>query len=211
MKIKSAELIASAVAKSQYPQGGYKEIVLFGRSNVGKSSLINALVERKALARTSGVPGKTRLLNFYFIQASGSSSNLAWYFVDMPGYGYAKAAKSEREKWLRMMADYLSDGESDKILWQLVDIRHIPSKEDVEMCRVLMSSGFPLKVIATKADKISRGAQDRSLSLIAKELQVDKKSIVSFSAQTKEGRDQLWRLIEDFTAPDVSDSIEDKI
>ena len=198
MKIKKAELSASAVKKSQYPLDRLNEIVLVGRSNVGKSSLINSLINRKALARTSSAPGKTRLLNFYYVDAEGEQGPLDWHFVDLPGYGYAKVAKKERENWLSMIEEYLTEHGENKFIWQLVDIRHAPSNEDIIMSGILRESGFAIKVIVTKADKISRGARQKNLTVIARDLKVNPSDMVVFSAITKEGREELWRLIEEY-------------
>ena len=198
IKIIHSELAASAVNPSQYPEPK-PEIVLLGRSNVGKSSLINILMGRKSLARTSSQPGKTRLINFYLVQAKQDEQKLSWYFVDLPGYGYAKASKTEREKWLTMIEEYLQERRDSKLCWQLLDIRHAPSEQDILLRQSLLSAGYSLRPIATKADKISRGARSKQLVLIARTLELNKADITVFSAETREGReallDEAWKFV----------------
>jgi GTP-binding protein len=198
MKIKQAELAVSAVKKAQYPPQNLPEIVFLGRSNVGKSSLINTLLNRRNLARTSSQPGKTRLLNFYLLQAETASGASSWYLVDLPGYGYAKAAKSEREKWLTMIEEFLLSRMGEKYCWQIVDIRHKPSQQDKIMYDILKNAGYRLLVVASKADKISRGQREKHVREIAAELGAPREDIVVFSAVSKEGREQLLQLAEDF-------------
>jgi len=199
MKIKNALLAGSAVKKAQYPEEQLPQIALLGRSNAGKSSLINTLINRKNLARTSSAPGKTRLLNFYRVDAVSDEGENAyrWYYVDLPGYGYAKAAKSDRDTWLRFIDEYLQSP-SPRQCWQLVDIRHAPSKEDISMHQILRDAGFDLQVIANKADKISRGAWAKSLKEISKALEIKSSEIIVFSAMSKEGKDTLLKKTEDF-------------
>jgi len=196
LKIKRSALTTSAVKKDQYPPV-LPSIVLFGRSNAGKSSLINTLIDRKNLARTSSAPGKTRLLNFYGIEGSVDGTPLNWYFVDLPGYGYAKVSKAERDQWSKMMTTFLRS-EGEKYCWQLVDIRHKPSEQDIIMHDMLLQSGFPMLTIANKSDKISRNAQAKSVKLIAETLGMDKKEIVTFSAISKDGKETLLSLAEAF-------------
>ncbi|MGI5891543.1 MAG: ribosome biogenesis GTP-binding protein YihA/YsxC [Bacillota bacterium] len=198
MKIKKAELVVSAVKKSQYPPQNRPEIVFLGRSNVGKSSLINTLVNRRNLARTSGQPGKTRLLNFYHIEAETSSGQHDWYLVDLPGYGYAKVAKSQREKWLTMIEEFLLSRMGEKYCWQIVDIRHKPSEQDKIMYNVLKNAGYRLLLIASKADKISRGQREKHLREIVTELGATRDDIIAFSAVTREGKEELLALAESF-------------
>ena len=207
LKITGAALTASAVRTSQYPVEVLPMIALFGRSNAGKSSLINTLINRKNLARTSSAPGKTRLLNFYRVNAvleweaaAGADplrQNVSWYFVDLPGYGYAKVSKSERDSWLRMMDDFLW-WQVPKRCWQLVDIRHKPSEQDLFMHDVLTRQGIAPLTVANKIDKVSRNARASGLKLIAQTLEVEKSGIVSFSAVTREGRDELLAQVEAF-------------
>lgn len=188
MEIKKAEYIASAVYPEQYPEEKLPEIAMLGRSNVGKSSLINSLSNRKNLARTSSQPGKTRLINFYKMDRS-------WYLVDLPGYGYAKVSQSSRDDWKKMIEKYLANAPENKFCFQLVDIRHEPSVLDKQMNSWLEEKGFPYIVIATKLDKISRGAREKQLSLISKTLGVERERIFPFSAQTKEGKEAILSLI----------------
>ena len=198
IKIKNSVLATSAVHPHQYPEEILPNIVLFGRSNAGKSSLINTLINRKNLARTSSAPGKTRLLNFYRISGvTADEIALNWYFVDMPGYGYAKVSKSERDGWLKMMENYLRS-ENSKFCWQLVDIRHQPSREDILMHNILRDNGYDVLVIANKTDKISKNARAASLKKIAESLDIDKKKIVCFSAVSKDGREDLLAALEAF-------------
>lgn len=189
LKIKTAELIISAVQPHQYPDEGLPEIALVGRSNVGKSSLINTLLNRRNLARTSSQPGKTRTINFYRI-------NSAWCFVDLPGYGYAKVSQSSREEWRVMIERYLSGRQPLKEIWQLVDLRHPPTVQDLQMNRWMVHFDFPRLVIATKADKISKGARLRHLEVIRKEMGLKTGEMLAFSAQTGDGRDALLNRIE---------------
>lgn len=196
LKVKHAMLACSAVKRDQYPEV-LPSIVLFGRSNAGKSSLINTLINRKNLARTSSAPGKTRLLNFYCIQGSVDETRLTWYFVDLPGYGYAKVSRTERDQWLKMMQTFLASP-GEKMCWQLVDIRHQPSEQDVQMQEVLRKSGYPLVTVANKCDKISKNERAKSVKRIAETLAIDAKEIVSFSAVNKEGMDRLLAIAEQF-------------
>jgi GTP-binding protein len=195
LKILRSALAASAVRKNQYPAEELKEIVLLGRSNAGKSSLINALLQRKSLARTSSAPGKTRLLNFYLAEASSDGKFFKWYFVDLPGYGYARAGKGERAAWLDMMDAFLCCDTQNKYCWQFMDIRHRPSKEDLLMFNILKEAGFALKIIAAKADKISRASRSKHLRLISGELNISPGEITVFSAVNGEGREELLRLV----------------
>lgn len=198
MKLRKSSLAASAVASSQYPQPILPQIALFGRSNAGKSSLINTLIERKNLARTSSAPGKTRLLNFYLVDAlTADDTPLLWYFVDMPGYGYAKAAKSERQNWLKIIDEYLL-WDVPKLCWQLVDIRHQPSEQDISLHRILCDNGFDITVIANKADKIGKNQRPKALKTIAAALQISQQEIVVFSAFNREGKEILQQKAEEY-------------
>lgn len=149
MKVNQAEFVISAVGPSQYPEDALPEIALAGRSNVGKSSLINCLISRKNLARTSSQPGKTQTLNYYKI-------NQDLYFVDLPGYGYAKVSKTKREQWGKFIESYLMNRETLRLVMQLVDLRHPPSKDDQAMYEWLRHNDVPVLVVATKADKIPK-------------------------------------------------------
>lgn len=199
MKVRSAQLAQSAVYPDQYPPQLGREVVMLGRSNVGKSSLINRLVNRKNLARTSSAPGKTRLINFFLVDVKDEQrGDYQWYLVDLPGYGYAKVSKADRENWLTMINSYLVRRPEDKLCCLLVDIRHEPSVLDQEMCRILYEAGYSLQIIATKADKISRGTRAKNLTVIAKALEFNAEDIILFSSETGEGKDELLSLIEEF-------------
>ena len=190
MKIKNPQFEVSAVGKKQYPNKGLPEIVLVGKSNVGKSSLINGLMNRKNLARTSAQPGKTQTVNFYKI-------NNEFYFVDLPGYGYAKVSEEEKVKWGRMIENYLRTSETLKQVFLLIDIRHEPGENDVLMYDWIKSNGFEPVIIATKLDKIKRSQIQKCISLIRKKLKLSAESIIiPYSAVTKQGRDEILDLIE---------------
>lgn len=189
MIIKSAEFIISAVKPEQEPDGNQPEIALAGRSNVGKSSLINKLLNRKSLARTSARPGKTQQLNFYHI-------NEQFYFVDLPGYGYAQVPVPVKEQWGKFIERYLSKRAPLKAVLQLVDVRHAPSKDDINMFEWLGHFGMPRIVVATKADKISRGQYQKHLKIIRNALQMPKDvPLVLFSSETGQGVEELWQLL----------------
>ncbi|WP_174919127.1 ribosome biogenesis GTP-binding protein YihA/YsxC [Peptacetobacter hominis] len=189
MKIRSSEITMSAVKQSQYPVDGLPEIALAGRSNVGKSSLTNALLNRRNFARTSSTPGKTRTINFYLI-------NKEFFFVDLPGYGYAKVAKSEKDKWGEIMERYLSDRDELCAIFLLVDIRHEPTNDDKMMYDWIKHFGYDCVVIATKADKISRGQYQKHMSIIRKKLQMEKdEKIIPVSSSKKTGIEELWNTI----------------
>ena len=189
MRIIRSELEAVAVRPNQYPDASLDEIAFVGRSNVGKSSLLNLLTNRKSLARVSGNPGKTRTINFYLI-------NDAFRFVDLPGYGYAKVSKSITADWDRMMDDFFKQRKNLKRVVQLVDIRHEPSKLDVQMYEYLRSYGLDGLVCATKADKISGNQKQKNLSIIRKSLNLGKEhKIVPVSALKKTGHDVLLDYI----------------
>ncbi len=189
MRIIRSELEAVAVRPNKYPDASLDEIAFVGRSNVGKSSLLNLLTNRKSLARVSGNPGKTRTINFYLI-------NDAFRFVDLPGYGYAKVSKSITADWDRMMDDFFKQRKNLKRVVQLVDIRHEPSKLDVQMYEYLRSYGLDGLVCATKADKISGNQKQKNLSIIRKSLNLGKEDkIVPVSALKKTGHDVLLDYI----------------
>lgn len=189
MRIIRSELEAVAVRPNQYPDASLDEIAFVGRSNVGKSSLLNLLTNRKSLARVSGNPGKTRTINFYLI-------NDAFRFVDLPGYGYAKVSKSITADWDRMMDDFFKQRKNLKRVVQLVDTRHEPSKLDVQMYEYLRSYGLDGLVCATKADKISGNQKQKNLSIIRKSLNLGKEDkIVPVSALKKTGHDVLLDYI----------------
>lgn len=191
MKIRTAEITMSAVNRSQYPGEGIPEIALAGRSNVGKSSVINGLLSRKNFARTSSTPGKTRTINFYLI-------NEEFYFVDLPGYGYAKVAKTEKEKWGAIMEMYLSDRRELCAIFLLVDCRHEPTADDKMMYEWIKHFGYNCVVVATKADKISRGQYQKHTSIIRKKLEMAKEDkIILTSSSSNVGMKVLWDEIVD--------------
>lgn len=190
MIIRKAELEAVAVRKSQYPPMDRKEIAFAGRSNVGKSSLINLLLNRKSLARVSGNPGKTRTLNFYNI-------NDEFRIVDLPGYGYAKVSRSISEDWGPMMEDYLTGRVNLVRVIQLVDVRHEPTLQDCQMYEWLRHFGLSGTVIATKADKVSRNELNRSLGVIRRALQLDDRDeILPVSALKRTGVDEILAALD---------------
>ncbi|WP_425446697.1 ribosome biogenesis GTP-binding protein YihA/YsxC [Dethiothermospora halolimnae] len=190
MKINKAEMLATIVNPSQYPDESLPEIAFAGRSNVGKSSLINALTNRKKMARTSGQPGKTQTLNFYDI-------NDSFRFVDLPGYGYARVSQKEREKWGKMIETFLTMRKNLIEVVLLLDIRHTPGEHDKLMYDWIKSFGYNGIIIATKADKISRGKRDKHISAIQKKLGVENRDfIVPFSATKKTNKDKVWDVIE---------------
>ena len=189
MKIRSSEIEVSAIRKEQYPKEGLPEIALVGRSNVGKSSATNALLNRRNFARTSQTPGKTRTINFYKI-------NNEFYFVDLPGYGYAKVSKSEKDKWGVIMERYLQDRQELCAIFLLVDIRHEPTNDDVMMYEWIKHFGYNCVVIATKADKISRGQYQKHISIIRKKLQLEKdEKVIPLSSSKKTGVEDVWNEI----------------
>lgn len=191
MIIKKSEIEAVAVKKTQYPAPELPEIAFAGRSNVGKSSLLNLLTNRKSLARVSGAPGKTRTINFYRI-------NDTFRIVDLPGYGYAKVSKSMSEGWGAMMEDYLEKRENLLKVVQLVDIRHAPSAQDVQMYEYLRHYGLDGIVVATKADKVSRNEMQKCISVIRKTLSLEKEdTVVPVSALKRTGQEELIAVLEE--------------
>lgn len=190
MVIKNVELETVCGVTSTLPENTLPEVAFAGKSNVGKSSLINALMMRKSLARTSAQPGKTQTINFYNI-------NKEIYLVDLPGYGYAKASEKEREAWGQMIERYLNTSEKLRAVFLLVDIRHAPSANDKQMFEWMAYVGYDPIVIATKLDKIKRSQIDKQIKLIRQGLGADKDTIiVPFSAETKKGRDIIWDFMD---------------
>ena len=189
----NADILLSATNKSHYPQDDIPEVALAGRSNVGKSSFINTMLNRKNLARTSGKPGKTQLLNFFNIDDK-------LRFVDVPGYGYARVSKKEREKWGKMIEEYLTSTENLKAVISLVDLRHEPSADDVQMYEFLKYYEIPVILVATKADKIPRGKWNKHESMIKKKLDFDKTdTFIIFSSVNKTGVEEAWDAIFDYS------------
>lgn len=186
MIIKSAELETVCGITSKLPDNEFPEVAFAGKSNVGKSSLINALMNRKSLARTSAQPGKTQTINYYNI-------NKEIYFVDLPGYGYAKVAKSEKEKWGKMIEKYLNTSKQLKRVYLLVDIRHEPGANDKQMYEWICHNGFEPVIIATKLDKINRSQKDKHVKMLREGLKLKKGTvIIPFSKETKQGRDEIY-------------------
>lgn len=187
MKLTKVDFIISAVSPAQYPKGALPEIALAGRSNVGKSSFINTMLQRKNFARISSKPGKTRTINYYLI-------NDKFHLVDLPGYGYAQVSKTEKEKWARMIEEYFQTREHLRAVVQLVDLRHPPTKDDQGMFEYLKHFQIPLIVVATKADKIPRGSWQKHLKVVRDVLKMDKEDpLVLFSSETGQGKDEAWK------------------
>ena len=190
MNVNNVSLEAVAVKKEQYPQTGMPEVAFAGKSNVGKSSLINCMINRKALARTSQNPGKTRTINFYNVEDK-------LYFVDLPGYGYAKAPKSEQQKWGKMIEGYLLKREELKAIIMLVDIRHEPGENDLMMYDWLKHYGHNIIIVATKSDKLKRSQLDKHKKMLKNAFGLEKDDILlPFSSETRSGKEELWEIIE---------------
>ena len=194
MKIVSAEFVTSAVKYEQYPELKHPEIAFAGRSNVGKSSLINVLVNRKRLVKTSSTPGRTQLVNFFDI-----NDNLT--FVDLPGYGFAKAPKKVVREWGPMVERYLAERRSLKGALLLIDIRRSPREDEFNLIAWFQAHGIPFKVVLTKADKFTNNKRGSNVARIAKELDVKKNELIPFSALSRMGRDDVWTAITDLVWP----------
>lgn len=190
MKLRNVEFVSSATAPKHYPPADRPELAFAGRSNVGKSSLLNALLNRKKLARTSKTPGRTRLINFFNV-------NDAMYLVDLPGYGYAKVSKSERKAWGVMLERYVRERENLVAVVVLLDIRRTPTGEDKQLFEALEHFGLECVVVLTKSDKLSKSQRFTRRSKVAKELGMKASRLVVFSSVTGEGRESLWRLLEE--------------
>ncbi|MCL2287161.1 MAG: ribosome biogenesis GTP-binding protein YihA/YsxC [Firmicutes bacterium] len=187
--INNTDIATTGVRPEHFPDTGWPEVAFVGKSNVGKSSLINAMLGRKKLARTSQTPGKTRTINFFHVESK-------LYFVDLPGYGYARVSKSESEKWGEMVEGYLKDRPQLKRIFLLVDIRHEPGVNDKMLYEWFLHYGLPFTVVATKSDKLKRSQVQKHLAIIRRGLGAPQPPI-PFSSETKDGRDQLWSLIVD--------------
>ncbi len=185
MNLNNVNLMLSAVSKRQYPDTQLPEIAFAGRSNVGKSSLINKLLNRKKLARVSAQPGKTATINFYDIDKT-------LIFVDLPGYGFAKVSKQEKEKWGRMIEEYLNEREQLIQVVLLVDMRHKPTNDDIMMFNWIIESGFEPVVIATKKDKVKPSQREDALNLIKATLGIDE--VIPFSSEKGDGVDEVWTM-----------------
>lgn len=195
MKIYSADFLKSSAEISQCPEADIPEFAFIGRSNVGKSSLINMLVERRSMAKTSGTPGKTRLINHFII----NQTQKPWYLVDLPGFGYAKIAQSERAKWKKMVRTYIEDRQNLRCTFLLIDVRLEPQKIDLEFAQWLGENGLPFALIFTKADKEKPGAVERNVNLFADkflETFSDLPNLFISSAETRLGRDKILGFIE---------------
>lgn len=187
--IQKAEIIISAVKEEQYPNMKLPELAIAGRSNVGKSSFINKLLNRKKLARTSSKPGRTRTINFFNIEDT-------FIMVDVPGYGYAKVSKGELEKWSQMMENYFSTREELMTTVLLVDFRHKPTAQDVQMYEYLKYLELPVLIVATKADKVKRGVHNRHMNQIVNTLNVrEEDMVIPFSIITGQGLDKIWEIL----------------
>lgn len=190
MIIKNVSLDIVCGPTSRLPETDWPEIAFAGKSNVGKSSLINGLMNRKALARTSAQPGKTQTINFYNI-------NDCMYLVDLPGYGYAKVSQTEKEKWGKLIERYLHNSRMLKAVFLLIDIRHAPSANDKMMYDWIVYNGFDPIIIATKLDKLKRSQVQKNVKLIREGLKLPGNTqVIPFSAQTKQGREEIWELMD---------------
>lgn len=190
MKINTIELIISAVRESQYPNDNKEEFLLVGRSNVGKSSFINTIINRKNYARTSSTPGKTQTLNFYKI-------NDDFYIVDAPGYGFAKVRNSLKKKFGLIMESYLKSRNNLKMVFLLIDFRHKPTNDDIMMYEYLKYYNVPVTIVCTKVDKVSKNNHIKNKNIIQKELKLpDDKNLILFSSVTKLGKNEIYEEIE---------------
>lgn len=200
MKVNSSDFIISAVGPDQYPDDALPEIALAGRSNVGKSSLINKMINRKNLARTSSTPGKTQHMNYYLI-------NEMMYFVDFPGYGYAKVSKTQRAVWGKMVEKYLSERDTLRLVLLIVDLRHPPTSNDKMMFDWLKHYDLPMCVVATKADKIPKSRWQKHIKIMKQELGVlPGDNFIPFSSELGLGKEELWGLIDGFVLPSETET-----
>ena len=190
MKITSVEFVTSAVRRSQYPTDKRDEFLLVGRSNVGKSSFINTLINRKNFARISSIPGKTQTLNFYLI-------NESFYLVDVPGYGFAKVSKVLKNKFGLIIEDYLKERDNLRMVFMLIDFRHKPTQDDVLMYEFLKYYNLDITIVATKYDKVSKNSRIKQDKLIKDTLKFDDNEFITFSTVTKKGRSEVLSIIEE--------------
>lgn len=203
MTIKKSKFVQSLSAFKSFPGQGLPEIAMVGKSNVGKSSLINSMTNNSKLARTSAEPGKTRLVNLYLI-------NEAFFLVDLPGYGFARAPKQEKDKWAAMIEGYLQGSEHLKRVFQLVDIRHEPTEDDQLMVEYLRHYDLPFTVVATKADKLSKAQRGKSIPAICRKLAVQPWEVMVYSSKDGTGKDKLLELIEAEVSGEAIDLTPDK-
>jgi len=193
-----SDYIISAVGKKQYPEENLPGIVFIGRSNVGKSSLINSLTRRKNLARISQTPGKTQTINFYKVELKISAEEIIYknfYLVDLPGYGYAKTSKTNRKLWAKFIEDFLLTSREIKFVCQLIDLRHKPQESDKKMFAWLVEKNLPVLTVATKSDKLSKTEAKKNLAAIKNILRIDENSVLPYSSKTNEGRADLLEVI----------------
>ena len=197
--ITQGQYVASAVKKDQYPENDLPEIVFIGRSNVGKSSLINSLTRVNNLARVSSQPGKTQTINFFEVglKIADVEGRKAFYLVDLPGYGYAKTGKEKRKIWSKFIEEYLLTSQRLQFVCQLIDIRHEPMASDVEMFEWLVKNNIPVLIVATKGDKIGKTVRQRSIAAIKRKLGVAELSVLPYSSLKNEGRSDLLDVIGD--------------
>ena len=193
--IVKSEYVTSAVSRATCPKEPLPEIVFVGRSNVGKSSLINSLTNRKALARTSGTPGKTQTINFFRVELKADDTRRAFYLVDLPGYGYAKTSKTNRKLWAKFIDEYLSSRRDIKFVCQLVDMRHPPQESDLKSFASLVEKNLPVLIVATKSDKLGKTQRQKHLDAIKDSLGVNEESILPYSSMKNEGRSVLLDVI----------------
>ena len=199
MEIKQAEFITSMAQYGNFAGKGLPQIAVAGKSNVGKSSLINKLCNRNKLAKTSATPGKTKLINVFLL-------NKTFHLIDLPGYGFAKVDKAEKARWGKMMQDYFELADELRHVFCLVDIRHDPTEDDKNMNTFLRQMGIPFTVIATKADKISRAARQKHLAPICRALMVQPWEVICWSSEDGTGRDQVQKLIDEVLADPIEEA-----
>lgn len=204
--ITQGKYLASAVQKEQYPEIQRKEVVFIGRSNVGKSSLINSLTRVRNLARVSGQPGKTQTINFYEIGAKIQEieERQDFYLVDLPGYGYAKTGAQRRKIWSRFINEYLLGSPNIQFVCQLIDIRHEPMASDIEMFRWLVENNLPVLVVATKADKVGKNAVAKNIASIKRALGIPELPVLPYSSMKNQGRAELLEVIADCLIPEAA-------
>jgi len=191
MKVRDAKYLKSAMHPKDYPHDGRPEFAFVGRSNVGKSTLLNTLLGRRGLAKTSSTPGKTQTINFFDV-------NQSIYFVDLPGYGYAKVPLAMKRKWNEVMAEYLQAREPLRLVVQLLDARHGPTTQDFDMLSILDQAQVPTLIVATKADKLKPSQRAKQINSIRADLELDDEALlIPFSGVTGEGKQEIWRIIDE--------------